>query len=225
MFIKHNAKNCTNQRFTSLINRFFGLMTMEGKQTNDSLSKFRINCISCKAPDNAEKIRTIYETDQVKVVLRTDNQCWLGRYIVVPKVHMDPLDFWSNPIWRGIVMDTHVKTAKAVQQAFGAVCVQMAQIGGLTEDEYKQPTTDQRYQHAHIHGIPRYDEHIPDFAGQKWPDPQFKIDPQTKRGRFMALNIDPQAGLPIVKPSDQQVDLIVKEIRKAIEKSNIETLS
>jgi diadenosine tetraphosphate (Ap4A) HIT family hydrolase len=82
----------------------------------------------------------------------------------------------------------------------------MAQIGGLTVDENDKPTTDQRYQHAHIHGIPRYAS-TPNFMKLDWPDPQFK------NGKFSALNIDPKAGLPVVAPTLEQIAAIVAAIK------------
>ncbi len=82
--------------------------------------KFTSNCISCKAPDEAEMTRIFYEDGVCKAVLRTDNQCWLGRYIVVPKTHMDPMDFWTSDVSRH-VMQVHVICAQAVTKAFGAV--------------------------------------------------------------------------------------------------------
>ena len=102
------------------------------------------------------------------------------------KKHMDPLEFWNDADFQKHVMLAYVKCAKIVIAAFGATCVQMAQLGGLTVNHINQPTTDQRYQHAHIHGIPRYDQ-APVFLGKTWADPQFK------NGKFAALNIDPNA--------------------------------
>lgn len=169
-------------------------------------SVFTRTCISCKPPDLDELRRTVHEDELCKVVLRTDNQCWLGRYIVVPKAHLDPIVFWESSLVPHI-MKVHVRCSHAVMRAFGAVCVQMAQLGGLTVDHENQPTTDQRYQHAHIHGIPRYAENVPQFAGKSWPDPQFR------NGKFAALNIDPQCGLPKVVPSADEVTHIVAAIR------------
>jgi len=61
-------------------------------------SKFQINCKSCRNPDDAERDRTFFEDSVCRVVLRTDNQCWLGRYIFVPKVHLDPVVFWDHDV-------------------------------------------------------------------------------------------------------------------------------
>jgi len=173
---------------------------------------YTVNCISCRPPDKKEKACTFYEDVWCRAILRDDNQCWLGRFIIVPKMHMDPLDFWADvnkDRLRDNVMNAYVLCSKAVIKAFGANCVQMAQLGRLTVDHKNEPTTDQRYQHAHIHGIPRYTV-IPEFMGKKWPDPQFK------NGEFSALNIDPQAGLPKVVPSSDEIAAMVKVIQTSM---------
>lgn len=150
-----------------------------------------------------------YEDEHCRAVLRTDNQVWLARYILVPRVHLDPLIFWGHPT-SAHVMRVHPSLSKAILDVFGALCVQMAQLGGLTVDETNQPTTDQRYQHAHVHGIPRY-EKTPLFAGKLWPDPQFKD------GKFSALNLDVQQGLPKVVPTEQEVGLIANALRACLQ--------
>jgi len=43
--------------------------------------------------------------------------------------------------------------------------------------------------------------------GKSWPDPQFND------GKLSALNIDPKSGLPIVKPSKEEIAGIVKCIK------------
>jgi diadenosine tetraphosphate (Ap4A) HIT family hydrolase len=171
------------------------------------MDRFTKNCISCRQADADEVARTIYSDDVVKVVLRTDNQCWLGRFIVVPKVHMGPPEFWENKEIRDHTINIYNKMVKAVTPAFGATCVQMAQLGALTVDENDQPTADQQYQHCHLHGIPRY-AIAPTFVNQSWVDPQFK------NGAFSALNIDPKAGLPKVIPTKDQIGAIVKQIQR-----------
>ncbi len=178
-------------------------MSADAKQT-------QINCISCKLPDDDEKRRTFYEDCICRAVLRTDNQCWLGRYIIVPKSHCDPLVFWTDPIAMH-VMKVHTMISRAIKNAFGAVCVQMAQLGGLTVDENSIPTFDQAYQHAHVHGIPRYAIDVPFLAGKYWPDPQFQ------NGKFSALNIDPSAGLPKIVPTRDEVAIIIANIKRHIQ--------
>lgn len=152
--------------------------------------------------------RTIYEDSICRVVLRDDNQCWLGRFIVVPRGHQSPPEFWANSVIRNHCIEVYNKCVTAVTKAFGAVCVQMAQLGALTVDENNLPTADQLYQHCHLHGIPRYVS-PPTFCNKTWPDPQYK------ENKFSALNIDPKAGLPILKPSINEVQNIVKAIQMA----------
>ncbi len=171
-----------------------------------AILKYTVNCISCLPPDDTEEQRIIYEDVMCKVVLRTDNQCWLGRYIVVPRLHLDPVQFWDNVPVQACIMKMHVQMTKAVTKAFGACCVQQAQLGGLTMDENGNPTFDQKYQHAYIHGIPRYSTPV-QFAGKEWKDPQF-ID-----GKFSALNIDPKNGLQIIIPTREEISMIVVKIR------------
>jgi len=164
-------------------------------------SVYKQNCISCKLDDQDEKNRTFYEDDLCKAVLRTDNQCWLGRFIIIPKLHLDPLDFWIHPISEH-VMRVYTKCAKMLIEILGATCVQMAQLGSLTLDQNNNPTYDQRYQHTHIHGIPRY-AITPVFRDKEYPDPQFI------NGKFSALNLDPNAGLPKVVPTLEDIVLLV----------------
>lgn len=171
-------------------------------------TKYVVNCISCKPANEDARRATIYQDALCHVVLRTDNQCWLGRYIIAPTPHLEPFAFWSDTALQTHIMKVHVEVGRAIMQAFGAITVQMAQIGACTMDENEQSTFDQRYQHAHIHGIPRYGPNVPSFAGKQWPDPQFC------EGKFQALNIDKHAGLPVVVPTSDEVQLIVKEIQR-----------
>lgn len=167
---------------------------------------FTVNCISCIPPDNEEeKARTFYEDEWCHAVLRVDNQCWLCRFVIVPNEHLEPLEFWISPISTEC-MKAYVKCANAITAAFPATYVQMLQLGSLTVDEHNKPTTDQRYRHAHIHGIPRY-EIPPLFNGKSWPDPQFV------EGKFTALNLDPQCGLPKIIPTRDEIKLLVGILR------------
>ncbi len=180
---------------------------MTGRFLSDET--FTTNCISCKVPDEEEVQRTFYEDANCRAVLRTDNQCWLGRYILVPKIHMDPVLFWESEL-SSKIMQVHAKIACVIMTVFGATTVQMAQLGSLTVNEHNEPTCDQRYQHSHIHGIPRYAV-PPVFQGKLWPDPQFI------QGKFTALNIDPKCGLAIVKPTQSEIVAIVAALKGKFE--------
>lgn len=171
------------------------------------MDQFTRNCISCRPVDAKEKARTIYEDEVVRVVLRTDNQVWLGRFIVLPLKHLGPPEFWGEENKDfDQVRRVYCRVVAAVTKAFNATCVQMAQLGSLSVDENDQPTADQRYQHAHLHGIPRYAQ-PPVCNGKEWPDPQFT------NGAFTALNIDPTKGLPKVIPTSDDIAAIVVEIQ------------
>lgn len=167
--------------------------------------KFTKNCLSCKPADAEEKQRTIYETDQIKVVLRVDNQCWLGRCIVVPKQHISPSACWSNPEMMTLIGQHIARVTAMCKKAFGAALTNVAQLGNLTEDDEGKKTSQEEFHHCHFHVIPRY-EKTPKFADKEWPDPQW--------GK--ALNIDPKAGLPVVKPTSQEIDLIVASLKRAL---------
>jgi len=108
-------------------------------------------------------------------------------------------------------MKVHSRITRAICSSFGAVCVQMAQLGGLTVNERNEPTIDQRYQHAYVHGIPRYGNSIPFFMDKWWPDPQFDGD------KFSALHLDPATGLPIVIPTTLEIAAIIGTLRKALQ--------
>lgn len=173
------------------------------KNTEDCDTKYTKNCISCKPSDSEEKARTIFETELVKVVLRTDNQCWLGRCIIVPKKHVDPISLWSEqPKLLAHVGTQIARLDKSLRSVFGASILNIAQLGNLTEDELGRKTSALQYHHCHFHVIPRY-EKPPNFCGKSWPDPQW--------GK--ALNIDPKAGLPIVIPTSDEVKAIVDAIK------------
>ncbi len=96
-------------------------------------SIYNKNCISCQK-SSQKKISLIYEDEHCKVILRDDNQCWLGRFIVVPHIHIHPFDFWINKQLMTHIMKIYVRFSKAIQRAFGAITVHEAQIGALTKD-------------------------------------------------------------------------------------------
>ena len=90
----------------------------------------------------------------------------------------------------------------------------IAQLGNLTDDHEGKKTADPKFHHAHIHFIPRYQK-APLFEvdpatgkpdkGRTWPDPQWG----------MALNIDPKAGLPVVRPCESFISQLAKELATA----------
>lgn len=180
---------------------------MTNLEQKTQVDKYTQACKSCLG--EGDELRTIYEDEICRGVLRVDNQVWLGRYIVLPRKHYNPLDFWLDAATMTHVMKVYVAVTKAIILAFGANCVQQAQLGGLTQDENGKPTMDQSYQHAHIHGIPRY-EHAPTFLGKSWPDPQ------CVNGALTALNIDTKAGLKVVVPSAAEIAAIVEQIKLSL---------
>lgn len=176
------------------------------------------NCISCRLPNDneIESLRTIYEDQTVKAVLRVDNQVWLGRFVLFPKQHMSPNDLWKTPkllSHMGIIFN---KLCLTLQKAFDCKFVNMAQLGNLTENEFGEPTSDQNYQHVHFHGIPRYVE-PPYFDGYCWKDPQYEIDPKTGNGKFLPLNLDIKLGLNVIKPTPEQIIKIVDILKSHLQ--------
>jgi diadenosine tetraphosphate (Ap4A) HIT family hydrolase len=173
--------------------------------------KYTANCISCKSEkDPQEKARTIYSDKNLKVVLRVDNQCWLGRCIIVPYEHISPEDMYSTRLdmlanigeMIGILITTYKRT-------FGMALSNIAQLGNLTDDENGNKTHIAAYHHCHFHFIPRYvTGHVVhrygiDFVDKQWGKP---------------LNIDPSL-IDVVKPSTDFIDSLVKELRDAIKET------
>lgn len=160
-------------------------------------------CISCISDDTT---RTIYVDDLVKIVLRTDNQCWLGRCIIVPHEHISPKQLYSER--RGILFQI-AKYIDMLNVVYGKLynmsMSNIAQLGNLTEDHEGNKTTIDEYFHVHFHFIPRYQNPVTRY-GRTFTDSQF--------GK--ALNIDPKAGLEVYKPSDEVIAAMKKDIMDAI---------
>ena len=168
-----------------------------------------MNCMSCKTQnDPSEENKIIYKDHICKVVLRTDNQCWLGRCIIVPWEHVSPRNLYANRtdlllhISRVITLLNEAFTI-----AFGMDMSNIAQLGNLTEDENGNKTVEDDYFHSHFHFIPRYKE------GKTITllDHEFK-DPQWGK----ALNIDPKSGLPVYVPDDDMIKKIKFDIMTTI---------
>ena len=165
------------------------------------------NCISCKpTTDPMESRCVMYENDKIKIVLRTDNQIWLGRCIIVPKEHVSPIQLYSTRT------DLLLEVAKMItllnkvyKELFNMSMANIAQLGNLTENEKGEKTSIDDYFHSHFHYIPRYENPVLKYS-------TLFVDPQWGK----ALNIDPKAGLPILKPSDSLIDQIVIDIKNCI---------
>ncbi len=156
-------------------------------------SLFTKNCISCKAIDLAEAQRTLFTTKHCRVVLRTDDQAWLGRCIIVPRRHIPSFD-QMRPEERQDVYDCREKVNKAYKQLFGMIYDNWAQLGNLTRDHENKETTDLRYFHMHYHVIPRYQKPV-EYSGKTFTDVQF--------GK--PLNIDPAHGHQKVALSSEEL--------------------
>lgn len=172
---------------------------------------FTDNCISCKPTTDPKELKcTIFENEKIKIVLRTDNQIWLGRCIIVPKEHVSPSKLYAERPDLMLEVSKMIAMLNTVyKQVFGMSMANIAQLGNLTEDENGQKTSEDGYFHSHFHYIPRYQNPVKKY------DHEF-VDPQWGK----ALNIDQKSGLPVYKPTDEMIDQIVADIKYVIEKSN-----
>ncbi len=170
-------------------------------------NKFTQNCISCKGSDDPEEARRIvWQNEFVKIVLRTDNQCWLGRCIIVPKEHISPVTLYATrPDILVQIASAIALLNKVYANLYGMKMSNIAQLGNLTEDEQGKKTAEDGYFHSHYHYIPRYDKPVERY-GHVFEDPQW--------GR--ALNIDPKAGLPVFLPSSDMIAQMKQDIEVSI---------
>ena len=174
-----------------------------------SYSKYTINCMSCKTKNDLnEDKRTIYQDEICKVVLRADNQIWLGRCIIVPWEHVSPKEMYTSRTDLLLHIGTIIALLnKAFAKAYDMDMSNIAQLGNLTEDENGNKTAIDEYFHVHFHFIPRYKEgKIINILNHNFSDPQW--------GK--ALNIDPKAGLPVYSPDDEMIARIKYDLEKAI---------
>lgn len=166
------------------------------------------HCAVCQLIHCQPDLPILYRDDTCVILLRVENQCWLGRFTILPVEHMQPLDFWARGEKVAHLMGLHARFAKAVVKAFGATCVDMIQMVARTRDiseVYRVPTMDPAHHHVHLDAIPRY-EVAPVFAADIWPDPQFED------GRFQRLNLDVQR----VPVSPTMASLIVTRILQEV---------
>lgn len=170
-------------------------------QTSNIFTK---NCISCKMIDLAEAQRTLFTTKHCRVVLRTDDQSWLGRCIIVPRRHIPTFDQMLLDE-RQDVYDCRDKVNKAYRKLFGMTYDNWAQLGNLTRDHENNETTDLRYFHMHYHLIPRYQQPI-EYLGKTFNDVQF--------GK--PLNIDPARGHQKVVLSAQELFKLRDDIQEEL---------
>lgn len=151
---------------------------------------------------------TFFENDRVKVVLREDNQCWLGRCIIVPKQHISPKDLYGKRIDVLTMLASVISMLNDVyKDTFGMTISNIAQLGNLTVDELGNKTCEDGYFHFHLHFIPRYKDLVMRY-GHEFKDPQWG----------QALNIDPKSGLPVFKPSAEMIAAIKADLQKGIDK-------
>jgi hypothetical protein len=119
------------------------------------VSEHTATCIGCAAAAHAE----VYRDELVHIVLRLDDQYWLGRCIVAPIKHVSPLALYSAPY-----ADTFARLGLCIDllnavytHLFAMAYPNIAQLGNLTEDGEGKVTADMRWHHAHVHYIPRYE--------------------------------------------------------------------
>lgn len=163
------------------------------------------NCLQCKY-DSVEKSLMIYETELFKVVLRSDNQIWFGRSVIAPKFHINPDDWYTDKYSKYHTEYNQIicLLTKVFKQKYDMTILNLVQLGNLTKDQNNNPTFVNEFQHIHFHFIPRYSESfsIKDI-NHVFKDPQF--------GK--AFNADPEGGLPVYKPSDEELQIILENIR------------
>ena len=144
--------------------------------------KYSEACISCRPVDKAEADRTILTTEHCRVVLRIDDQAWLGRCIILPKRHVNSFEQLTREEHDDIYA-CRAKVCEVYKKLFGMTYDNWAQLGNLTRDHEGKETDDARYSHIHYHLIPRYRKPAV-WNNQEFTDVQF--------GK--PLNIDPNAG-------------------------------
>lgn len=172
------------------------------------------NCLQCSFDAN-EITNLVFYDEFVKVALRADNQCWLGRMVIVPRRHYSPQEISENKDGIQTKMNRiYIVSCLVLKSLFGATMIQQAQLGALTKDANGNPSYAEVDQHGHYHVIPRYAGKGPVFMEQSFPDPQF--DPVSNK--FSALNIDPNNGLKMVKLLPKQLAALVAVLRKGFEK-------
>jgi diadenosine tetraphosphate (Ap4A) HIT family hydrolase len=170
--------------------------------------KYTKNCISCKpTTDPEEEARTLFQNQHLKIVLRADNQIWLGRCIIVPKEHVSPATLYSERTDLLLEISNAIAMLNNVYKTlFGMSMANIAQLGNLTEDEEGKKTSEDGYFHVHFHYIPRYEKPV-HMYNTTFVDPQW--------GK--ALNIDPKAGLPVFVPTKEIIAAIKEDVKKTLD--------
>ncbi|GAM22526.1 hypothetical protein SAMD00019534_057010 [Acytostelium subglobosum LB1] len=167
----------------------------------------RKQCIGCRGVEN-EKDILLYRGKLIKVVLSTDNQCWLGRCVIVPDEHISPVDLYASrhDVYQEIGAAIAMMT-RCYRHLFGMAYPNICQLGNLTKDLNGCITTEDRYHHVHFHYIPRYDKPV-QYAGETF------VDKQWGRG----LNVDRESGLLDFKEvSPRTIQAIVTQVREYID--------
>ncbi len=173
--------------------------------------KFTVKCVQCINPlSNVEEASLcLFITEKTKVVLRSDDQSWLGRCVVVPLAHVPKgcnmyLKYSESAI---DLEDCKDRLFKTYQALFDMTIDNQAQLGNLTRDENGQPTSIPEYYHVHHHFIPRY------ATGAKW-NGEVYLDAQWGK----ALNIDPDSGHRKLSLSREKL----RELKETIQLKMIE---
>jgi len=181
-------------------------MSIIPKPTGDIYTR---NCISCKPIDQEEAERTIFTTPRSRVVLRTDDQSWPGRCIVVPRKHTNSFKQMSKED-RDDVYQCREKISLAYTNLFGMIRDNWLELGNLTVDHEGNKTTDEKYFHIHYHIIPRYNKPV-EYLGLTFNDTQFA----------KALNIDPASGHKKVVITREQIIQMRDEIQEELIKQGL----
>eukprot|EP01121_Diplochlamys_sp_Union-15-3_P002832 TRINITY_DN12681_c0_g1_i2.p1 TRINITY_DN12681_c0_g1~~TRINITY_DN12681_c0_g1_i2.p1 ORF type:complete len:169 (+),score=21.71 TRINITY_DN12681_c0_g1_i2:96-602(+) len=159
--------------------------------------------------DPSEEAKTLYKNEHLKVILRDDNQCWIGRCIIVPHEHLSPFALYESHLELLLAVSRVIAMLNRVfKKLYGMVISNILQLGNLTTNHKGETTTEDPYYHVHFHYIPRYETgHVVTIEGFEFRDKQW--------GK--ALNIDPNCGLEIVKPPENVLKRIVTDIRSCID--------
>lgn len=189
------------------INRSLGSKLFSAPVRNIS-NMFTQNCLSCQPVDKESSANTVFSTKHCRVILRSDDQSWLGRCLIIPKLHISSFEEFNEKDKRDILKDIYnirQKINKVYKHIFGMSYDNWLQLGNLARDHNNKITSDLRYFHVHYHLIPRYEQAVKRF-GLVFEDKQF--------GK--ALNIDPESGHQKQQLSKEHMQQLKEEIQLAL---------
>ncbi len=114
------------------------------------------NCIFCKIINNELPSKTIYEDEQIKIIMNI-NPNTNGHLLVLPKKHMENLMDTSDEVIIHMIQIIRTKIYPLLKEKLNCEGLTLAQNNDL----------GQEIKHYHIHLIPRYKDDNADFNYDK----------------------------------------------------------